>query len=301
MTGNTQSLDDTRPEQTVHNAWVDTFEELGVDRDHGEVIVRAVFADDQLLHESLGATEITAVVRENLREIDFKPYIEEYSTEEFTEADEQQLREELLDKLRAGLDGDLYGPSFADRDIALAGPEESSEPFEGPGTGQDQQPPTPAKSEDDEEEEPFTGEPSLVESTGPETTESPDTIEGGSLRDRAVANMESPADSVPRRSGVHADDSENPPEEVEQAVDALVDLAHNDNIDVRVSAIEALGNIGANHPHVSARIIDIFVEMTTESDSTVAKAIAQELGRVVVAHSAAESAHSKGKEGDENV
>lgn len=292
MTGNTQSLDDTRSEKTVHNAWINTIEEWGVDREHGELIVHAVFADDQLLHESLDTAEITEVVRENLREVDFEPYIEEYGTVEFTEADEQELNNKLLDKLKAGLAGELFGPSFAHQEIALEGPEPTETP------------PSSAESEDDKEEaEAFTGKPSLVESTGSETTESPDMIEGGSLRERAVANMESPANSVPRRLEGHADESEIAPEEVEQAVDALIELAvyRQDHSDVRVSAIEALGDIGANHPHVSARIIDIFVEMTTESDSTVAKAIAQELGRVVVAHDAAESAHSKGKEGDENV
>jgi hypothetical protein len=287
MTGNTQSLNDRRPEQTVHNAWVDAFEEWGVDRGHGEVIVRAVFADDRLLHESLDADEITEVVRANLREVDFQPYIEEYGTGEFTEADEQELRDELIDELRAGLAGDLFGPSFANREVALEGPDSEADADE---TG-----------EDDRKEDPHAEEPSLVGTKGPETTESPGKIEGGSLQERAVANMEAPAEGVRRRVEDTTDKSEGPPETVKQAVDALVELAHRDHADVRVSAIEALGDIGVDHPQVSERIIDTLVEMTTESDTTVAQSVAQELGRVAAAYSATQSDRPKNEGEDENV
>jgi len=288
-----------RPQETVHKAWTETFASCGLDTEYGEMITRAVFADGQLLHKSLEKEEIKEIVKEALGETDLQSYIQEYGEGNFTATDEQNLKEELLAKLEAGLDGELYGPSFANRDIALAGPSEqepdeneSADDLDGSsdtGTASSGAAPGAIDSEGEETDitggQNFTGKPTIAGTESPETTEGPDTISDADLSDPAAgANME----FTSRRSDESSSEDTAADEgidEFQMAFNTLVQLLNDTAPEVRVSAIQAIGDIGVAHPALATDVITILLDTADDDDQTVRQASAKALGQVAAEYS----------------
>lgn len=303
MTNTPHTPTGERAQETVQKAWIETFASRGLDTEYGETITRAVFADGQLLHESLEKEEIKEIVEEALDETDLQPYIEEYGEGDFTATDEQKLKEELLAKLEAGLDGELYGPSFADREIALDGPSEHltnpslEEPDETAsaddpdGSSDADTAPSAAApgtfgsgEEDIDEDQSFTGKPTVAGTESPETTEGPDTISDASLSEPAAgANMEFSSHASDKSSEDTAPDEE--PDEIQMAFNALARLLNDTTPEVRVSAIQALGDIGATHTALATDVITILLDATDDDNQAVRQASAKALGQVTTEYS----------------
>lgn len=109
-----QNREDVR---SMHKAHHDLLESAGASSKEAEAIVRAVMADDKLLHEDLNHEEIIDKVMGNYRE--GREVIESHLDED---ADVDEIYRALETSTAAALEGDLYGPSFAGYETAMEGP-----------------------------------------------------------------------------------------------------------------------------------------------------------------------------------